>query len=347
MAFKKGLSSEKIKKTDEKKGTYYKAPGDRVSYIKKGVIKMYVPRDGKNRLRIVQPLEIEELDFWAMDMHFHRGIGDDGDDLFGDYLCNARMKNILKGIYPDDPEIAAMEGKCFECNQQTGDLWDTNPELAKSYHPDERRWILVNDLLSDDKEEVMLWSAPKSLVEEITSKSTNEETQVYIDVSDPEDGVPVSFERSGKGKLTKYTNVQLFSSPLPMEDGGPVDKGRIEFKDAIVFPSYDLVKAACLNKTIDEVAGIVDDIPESVEEKPVEKEEKAGPPEDCYQKEFDKYQDCDDCEYRDPCANPPKEEKPEKPKKPERKPRKEADDKDSKKDAIRKKIEEAQKKQKG
>ena len=348
MAFKKGLSGEKIKEKDGQKGDRYKAPGDRISYIKKGVIKTFVPKEGKNRIRIVQPKEIEELDFWAIEMYFHRGLGDTGEEFFGDYLCNQRMRNVMKLVYPGDKDIEKMEKKCFECSQQTGELWDENPELAKTYYPDDRRWVIINDLLADDKEEVLLWSAPKSLVEEITSRSTNEETGVYMDVSDPETGVPISFERSGKGKLTKYTNVQVFSEPLPLTEA--VDKGRIEFKEAIVFPTYNQVKAATLNLNLDEAKSHVESSPEPDTESDSNTPEPEPDPDtpNCeeFQKEYNKWQDCDDCKWAEECKNPP-EEKPEKPKKEERPKRQKRSDKseddDSKKNAIREKIANAQK----
>jgi len=354
MAFKKGLPPEKINEKNKQKGQYYRAPGDRISYIKKGVIKAFVPKDGKNRVRIVQPIEVEELLFWAMDMHFHRDVGDKGTVLFGDYLCNARMKHILKAIYPKSAEVKDMDGKCYQCDQQTSDLWDSNPELAKTYYPDERRWLLVNDLLSNDKEEVLLWSCPKTLCEEITSRSTNEETSVYLDVSDPTNGVPVSFERTGSGKLTKYINVQLFTEPLPLTEA--IDKGRIKFIDVIVIPTYEEVGAAATDSEIGASK------PEPKQEASqdddqvgIEQEENV-PPEDCYQKQFDEWQDCEECEWREPCENPPppKLEKPAKKEKPARKQRVEkpaeaagTEDQDAKKKAIRDQIAKKQKEQQG
>jgi len=301
--WKKGLTSDSLKKKDEKKGDFYRSPGDRVSYIQKGVIKIFVPKDGKNRVRVVQPLEIEELEFYGMEMHFHRSVGDEGEELHGDYLCNSRMKNILRDCYKN----IDIPNACYICQQQTGDLWDSNPTLAKSYYPDRRMWLLVQNLNADDPEEVCLWSCPWTLHEEIVSRSNDEETMAYVDVSDPVKGVPVSFERSGKGKLTKYTNVQIFSEPTKLS--AKLLDELIEFKDAIVIPAYDQVKAAFLNN-IDEP----DSSDESDEPEPVI-EEAPGPP-DCFKKEFDKWADCDSCGFAKECSEP--EKKTKKPKKPVR-----------------------------
>lgn len=340
--WKKGLSSKSLKKKDEAKGDFYRSPEDRVSYIQRGVIKVFVPKDGKNRIRIVQPLEIEELEFYGMEMHFHRSVGDEGEDLNGDYLCNSRMKSILRDCYKG----IDIPNKCFVCQQQTSDLWDSNPDLAKSYYPDRRMWLFVLNLMADDTEEVYLWSCPWTLHEEIVSRSSNAETMVYVDVSDPAKGVPVSFERSGKGKLTKYTNVQLFTEPSKLSS--KVLDGLIEFKDAIVIPSEDIVKAAFLNVSLD---GIDDAEAEQEEQKPAEDAAEEGPP-DCFRKEFDKWADCDTCDFATECAKKEKPKKEEKPKKPVRQKRtdkkteepdgEESDD--AKKAEIRKKIEAAQKK---
>lgn len=343
----KGVSSDTLKEKDSKKGEYYRAPGDRIQYIQKGLMKMYVPKDGKNKIRIIQPIEVSSIKFYGLEMHFHRGVGDEGSDLFGDYLCNQRMKGILQNVYPD----LRIEHKCFRCEQQTPDLWDSNPDLAKSFYPERRMWFLVNDLLSDDAEEVLLWSCPWSVQEEIVSRSTNAETFEYIDVSHPKRGVPISFDKAGKGKLTKYTNVQLFKTPHPLTD--VVADQRVEFKDLIVFPPYDMIKAAHLNVRVEDLEGLSKESSEnkvSHQHTAVEQEAQAGeaaPPE-CFKKEYDKWQDCTSCAFAAECNAPDKE--PEKPTRPTRQARPAKQDVgaskdesgDDKKEAIREKIRQAQ-----
>jgi len=347
--WKDGLDTNTLKDRDSKKGDFYRAPGSRVSYINRGTIKMFVPRDGKNRIRVIQPLEIEELGFYGMEMHFHRSVGDEGEALFGDYLCNARMKPVLKACYSD----LEMSGSCFICSQQTTELWDTDPELAKAFYPDRRIWFLVYDLLADDPEEILLWSCPWTLHEEIVSRSSDEETTVYIDVSHPIKGVPVSFEKSGKGKLTRYTNIQIFKTTMALSDS-TLDQ-MIEFVDAINIPNPDVVKAAFLNVSAEEIeSGSVEEAEGGQDDREEDSTAEPDGPPDCFQKEYDVYQDCEDCEYAADCAEPPKPKKPKKPEKPKRelrKPRKdtepEANESDGdKKEAIRKKIREARDKNK-
>lgn len=302
--WKKGLGTEKLKKKDEKKGQFYRAPGDRVSYFEKSVIKRFIPREGKNRVRIIQPLEIEELEFYGLEMHFHRNVGDEGEDLFGDYLCNKIMKNFLRVAYND----IKIPNNCFVCEQQTPELWDSEPGLAKTFYPDRRMWFFVHDLLSDDPGEVLLWSCPWTLHEEILSRSSDEETGRYIDVSDPFEGVPVSFERAGMGRLTKYTNIQVFKKPAPLAEE-TVDQ-MIFFKDALIIPEYETVKKAFLAGAEEETGPPA--------EPPAEGSQQDDIP-DCFQKEFDKWKDCETCVHAVECQNPPeKPEKPDKPAKPEK-----------------------------
>lgn len=337
--WKKGLSSKKLKERDEKKGTHYQAPGDRISYIKKGVIKMFVPKEGENRLRIIQPMEVEEIGFYGLEMHFHRSVGDEGEPLFGDYLCCARMKNLLRDAYKG----IEVPNSCFVCKQQTSELWDDNADLAKTYYPDRRMWLFVQNLKADDPEEILLWSAPWTLHEEIVSRSSDVETGAYVDVSCPVEGVPVSFERTGMGKLTKYTNVQIFKKSAPLTE--ELAAQRIYFKDALVIPADDSVERAFMNLGVDDATATSDDEADSPENPEVEKEDVAPTTPDCFQKEYDKWEDCTDgnCKVAAECKEPKKTKKPkrEELKKPKRT---DANSSDADtKEAIRKKIKDAQK----
>jgi hypothetical protein len=370
--FKKGLSHKQLAKRDEQKGKFYTDPGTRVSYIKPGVLRPYIPKDGKNKIRIIQPFEVEELGFYGMEMHFHRNVGNEGDPGYGDYLCLARMKKVLKDCYD-----MVIKDSCYECDQRTPELWDENPDLAKTFYPDRRMWFLVHDLNSEDEDEVFYWSCPWTLHEEIVSRSSNAETSVYRDVSDPVTGSAVSFERSGSGKLTRYTNVQIFSSELPLDEG-VLDK-MVEFRELLVIPTYDQVAAAANGEDADGGSSVEEssddeqhdeqdfddqqeeDQGEQEEEQAEQEEEQEGDgTEACFGKEFDKWQECEECHRREECK--PKPEKKAAPKKTPKKaaPKKTAkvaeetvsdagddpgeDDIEKKRLEIRKKIEAARKK---
>jgi len=351
--WKKSLTSDQLKRKAEDKGQEHIHPGDRTTYFKRSLVKRYVPKTSKNKVRIVQPLEVEELKFYGFPVRFHRSVGDKGDDHFGDYLCTYWMKKLLKTCYDID-----IEGKCYMCAQQTPDLWDEDFDKAKTFYPDKRVWFWVHDLLSDDPEELLLWSCPWSLHEEILARSSDAETSVYVDVSCPFDGVPVSFEKEGERfPNIKYVNVQIFKKPMPLNPD--VIDQLIEFKDLLIIPDYDIVKAAYLGVNVSEINNGIDG--DSSGEEDYEHEESNDPP-SCFKKEFDKYQDCDDCEFAEECEAGMKKKKPKKQSKPARKEKEtekkvedeiedssgdENDASDQKKrDEIRKKIEAAQNRRK-
>lgn len=370
---RKKLTYNEVKKKEKAAESYTRPDQDQVYYTKQGVIKMFIPKDGKNRIRIIRPFEFEDIGFYGMEVQFHRGIGEKGEDWYGDYICNQLMSKILKQAYPDDEEIKSMEKRCYHCEHQTSELWDSDPELAKTYFPERRIWFFVHDLLSEKPSEVLLWSCPWTLHKEILGRSTKEESSVVIPVDHPDDGVPISFERHGKGVRTRYINVQVFKDPYPLDDD-VVDR-MIEFKDVLVFASFDEVKAASLNVHISEVDSDqqVDQDQITTEdtqlEDNVEQEEQQQPdPPSCFQKNFGEYYECDaetdeKCEFAKECENPPEPEV-KKPRRPSRKPSKPAPAKkapakkapaknerpdgssssdDEKKAAIRKKIKAAQK----
>lgn len=311
------LKPEHIRRRDEQKGQFYRAPGDRVSYFDMGAIKRFIPREGTNKIRIVEPIEALELEFFGLDMHFHRDVGEKGEDLYGDYICNERMKAFVKKMYPEKE----MSGKCYVCEQQTSDLWDENPGLAKTYYPDRRMWFFVLDLLSDNPTELLLWSCPWTLYEEVVSRSTNAETGQHVVVSCPETGVPISFERIGKDRFTKYKNVQIFSKPMPI--GKAILDQLIPFDEILIIPDYEKVKLAFHGETYGTATADRGHVTRRLDVDPNEDKSNEDlpaedSPPDCYQKEYDKWKDCETCEFADPCANPPKEDKPSREEKPQR-----------------------------
>lgn len=324
--WKPPISQEKRKQQDSKKGETYKSPDNKYSYLKRGVVKVYLPKAGDNKIRIVQPLEVDELGFYGLEVHFHRNIGPEQ----GDYLCNSRMKSILMRGYAD----LSLSSECPECEKQTSDLWDNKPEIAKTYYPTRRMWLWVLDLLSEEPDEVKIWSAPWTLHEEILAHSHKKETEVYIPIDCPFEGPPITFTRTGKGlKDTKYTNVQVFEKAYPLNDGHL--EQMVEFRDCLNIPTYEEFVAG--DKGLDYTPSQEEstqrqeeDLPASVEDGEFPSQESdpedVFPPE-CFQKEFDKYQDCDTCEAREECKPKPKVKKQEKP---QRVPRKIKNDSNSK-----------------
>lgn len=186
-------------------------------------VPMYVPNDGENCIRIVDPLELLELQIYYFEVNFHREVGFRKDY----FLCNTRH-NI---------------GPCAVCENVNEDLWQTDKDAAKALLPDQRRLMWVLDLKKPEEAHILkLWSAPRSLSDEILAQSRNPELDVIQEVSHPYEGVPVYYMRTGKGLTTRYTGVKLGSAPMPVDEA--IADQRFKFMDILIIPSYEEVYAS-------------------------------------------------------------------------------------------------------
>jgi hypothetical protein len=99
-------------------------------------------------------------------------------------------------------------------------------------------WVL--DLKKPEEAHILkLWSAPRSLSDEILAQSRDPELDVIQEVSHPFEGVPVYFTRTGKGLTTRYTGVKLASNPMPLDEA--ISDQRFSFMDILIIPTYDEV----------------------------------------------------------------------------------------------------------
>jgi hypothetical protein len=142
-------------------------------------------------------------------------------------------------------------------------------------------WVLDLYLPQNDVNYLkpLIYSCPKTLMDEIITQSHRAEADSYVDASDPFVGAPVYFTRIGTGLKTKYTGVQLGQQawPLPVE---LIDLMK-PFADVLVIPTSDEVKAAYLGERVAVHA-------------------KATPPE-CYGQEYGSYADCPSCSFKGDC----------------------------------------------
>ena len=320
-----GIDQESMKERDEAKGKKYSGGAPRQGYIRNDVA-MYIPAVGQqgektlNQVRIVQPLEIKDLKYYGFDVHFHRDVGIDN----AMYLCLKRMFGKA----------------CPICELQTSELWDSDPDIAKKYYPDWRVLMWVLDLKEEDEEklgQVLLWSCPRSLAEEILGQSHKPGTGVYLDVSHPTKGRAVFFSRSGKGIQTEYTSVQVDDEELELSED-LLDQ-MLTFLEVLITPTYAEVKAAHdgysqqqLEPEEPEVAGDEfdtmdrlalkgyidegnlsirsrkdwsdDDLRDAIREVvgPANRGEEEPPP-DCYKKEYDQLDECGEgCRWDGACG---------------------------------------------
>ena len=87
---------------------------------------MYVPQDGQNCIRIVDPIELLQLGVYFFDVYFHRNVGYKNDY----FLCDKDMGR----------------GPCPSCELVNNDLWEQDKDRAKELLSEMRRLIWVIDL---------------------------------------------------------------------------------------------------------------------------------------------------------------------------------------------------------
>lgn len=219
----KGLQKQNHETHKEEMSSRYS--GGRGAKYMTDVLDAFVPREKENKIRIVEPIELDDIGWYSIEVAFHRNVGFDKSY----YLCNQEMKI----------------GPCYHTELQTGELWDTDPDQAKAYFPDRRVLMLVLDLLSDDPEKVRKWSCPATLADEIVNQCHEPETDTYKNPADPQTGAPIFFIRTGLGKHTKYSGVKVGTVPTPLTDYHA--NQRVRFTDLLIVPEYEEVKAAFLN----------------------------------------------------------------------------------------------------
>lgn len=222
----KGIPQQSMQKRveDAQSGKRYGGWKGKGYLVGDDVMPAYVPRDGQNIIRIVPPPEYLELEYFGLDVRFHRDIGFRKDM----YLCPKHM-----GI-----------GNCPICELQTEELWDNNPDLAKSYFPDHRVLMYVLDLHEDNakKDKLFKWSCPITLADEISAQAKDPETGRFVDLCHPAEAPCVFFTRTGKGRNTKYSQVKVGSKPYPLKDS--IEAQLKPIFDLLIVATYDEIQAA-------------------------------------------------------------------------------------------------------
>jgi len=283
---KGGVSNDAMKKRDDNKGNPYKSGRIFKSYLRP--VPMFTPKpDAESCIRIVQPLEIDEMEYYGFEVHFHRSVGEDNADI----ICAERQYDLWMSAYGEVP----FDKQCDECAKRTGDLWESDPDLAKTYYPDWRIlfWVLDLKAKGDEADKIMLWSCPKTLADDILGQSHKKGTEVYVDVSHPETGTKVYFDREGEGKTnTKYKNVQVSDEECPLDDW-VLDELK-EFREVVLLPGEEDDTQEGESEGAATSGGGKDegDLPAEVEL-------------ECFgiEEEFDTYEDCDECANYNDCSD--------------------------------------------
>lgn len=168
--------------------------GDYDQYVVEG-IKMFKPQDGDNEIRIF-PATWEDGEY-AYDINMHYGIGPDRQS----YLCAHAMKR--------EP--------CPICDERKQADKDGDEEYSKSLKPNLRAAVWLIDR-SKEGDGPKLWFMPKTLEREIPPQATDKKTGEVLQFIDPDEGYDLTFTKTGKEILTKYTGAKFARKPSALSD---------------------------------------------------------------------------------------------------------------------------------
>ena len=161
-------------------------------------LEQFVPLDGDNQIRIVPPLDNDEMaTLWGVDVwtYFLSGHSYLSPQVFDKHAKNP-VYDAYKVMKQEDPELC------------------TKLQLGGS----KKTILFILDLNDGEKNPPLkVWAAPPSLVNDFIRASKNRKTGKLIAIEDPEDGRVLFFTRTGTGKNTKYTTVQLDTEAYPLE----------------------------------------------------------------------------------------------------------------------------------
>jgi len=212
--------------------------------------------DGDNEIRIM-PLTWNDVDTWGdnwgIELWVHHSIGPDNNA----YLCLKKMKGQ----------------DCYLCDAQAEHAHDDDAEdqdsLARKLKPTRRilAWLVDR---KKEKDGPVLWAMPWTLERDIQGRCKNKKTGEPILIDHPSSGYDVSFNKTGKERLTKYVSVDISREPSPLSDDGKTKKKWLEFieqnplPDTLCFYDNDYIEKMFRGKSPKRNA---EDAPEGVEDK--------------------------------------------------------------------------------
>lgn len=177
-----GMSAEAVKRRLEENRS-----GDFDKYINQDV-KMFRPHDGDNNIRILPPTFESKDNHWGMDAYVHYGVGSDEQT----YLCANKMNGE----------------SCPICDEQTRAHKSGDTEYADKLKPTKRVLVYLIDR-DNEKDGPMIWNMPVSLDNDLLKLSVDKRTGDVLNITDPEDGYDIEFEKQGKGTRTKYAGIAI------------------------------------------------------------------------------------------------------------------------------------------
>jgi flagellar biosynthesis GTPase FlhF len=184
-------------------------------------ISQYKAKDGDNFLYIVPPQDPEA--YFAREIWKHSNIGVDGIT----FLCPQKMWGKRCPICEDILKLKKEDGQ---------------EDLIKELRPNQRYLFFVVDVASSDAERkgVQWYDAPIGVNDGIVKLSVDKRTGAIVDVSDPEQGFNVLFEKTGKNKMTRYGAFELEARKRPAKkDWLDVP----DFEKVLKVAEYDIISS--------------------------------------------------------------------------------------------------------
>lgn len=156
------------------------------------------PRDGENFIRIVPPLEDDDLaGAWGVDVitHYIEGHG---------WLLSPKSLDQTDHDPVDD---------------LIRELRKIDPELEDMVKTSRKTVMHILDFNADERDGVLkLWGAPPTLVDDFVKAAKDKRSGRTHSLEDPDNGLPLSFDKTGTGLQTRYSAVQLERDPFPLDD---------------------------------------------------------------------------------------------------------------------------------
>jgi len=218
----KSPSKESLKDAYNNRGKYPDKNSSKTIFSATGDGAFWKVTDKAHKVRLLPAHPDDNLNFYGLTVHIHTNVGVNNDQ----YLCLKRMKS----------------SSCPICEQQA-ELWDTEPEMAKDLYPQTRYLVWVVDLsLPTDKQEALIWSCPRTAMDDILGVSYKKATDEILNLADIDDGIAIYFDREKTQGTTfsKYKNFQLDDSSTEAKDAWL--EGILPFDEVIEYASYEEIK---------------------------------------------------------------------------------------------------------
>ena len=156
---------------------------------------VWVPAEGKNRVRILPRTWDEGPKHWAYEVAIHYSIGPDR----GSFLCNQAMKG----------------DRCPICEERARLSKLGDAEGAKELRASIANVVYIVDR-DKPSEGPKLWKMPKSIHDDLCDLSWSGGSSLAID--HPVEGFDIEFRRAGQGLMTKYSGLQISREATPAMD---------------------------------------------------------------------------------------------------------------------------------